>query len=93
MKLSSKFIFMGLEARASFKDASKMNYIIALAQGIDSLRIHVDASFYEKYRDTMPYSECNVVLDFNPRAASVIYCMQLESIEVIGSDKHNGASK
>lgn len=80
MRLSGKFKFMGCEARPGFKDPNKINYIVGLSQGLDTLRVYVDAADYAKYCSIVPYSDVTAELDYNPAAANVSYCMRLFSI-------------
>lgn len=80
MKLTGEFKFMGAEARPGFKDPSKMNYIVGLAQGMDTLRVYVDAAEYGRYCKIAPFSDVTAELDYNPAAQKVAYSMRLLSI-------------
>lgn len=80
MRLSGSFKFMGCEARPGFKDPTKTNYIVGLSQGMDTLRVYVDAADYGRYCQLTPYSDVIAELDYNPAAQKVQYAMRLLNI-------------
>lgn len=80
MNVTGQFKFMGVEARQGFKDPSKTNYIVGLAQGLDTLRCYCDASDYARYCKIEPFSDVEALLDYNPVAKEVSYCMRLLDI-------------
>lgn len=88
MRLSGSFKFMGCEARPGFKDPSKMNYIVGLCQGMDTLRVYVEAADYGRYCQLVPYSDVHAELDYNPVAQNVAYCMRLLDIKSVKEVKN-----
>ena len=80
MKVSGKFKFMGVECRPGYKDPTKTNYIVGLAQGLDTLRLYVEPADYGRYCKIEPFTEVEAVLDYNPVAKSVAYAMRLLDI-------------
>lgn len=80
MRVKGEFKFMGCEARPGFKDPTKMNYIVGLSQGMDTLRVYVEAADYGRYCQLVPYSDVTAELDYNPAAQKVQYCMRLLNI-------------
>ena len=77
MKVTGVFKLMGVESQSGFKDPSQINYVVGLAQGMDSLRMYLDATEFNLYKDIPPYSDVEVVLDYNPVAKEVRYSMHL----------------
>lgn len=71
MVLQGDFRFMGAEKRAGFKDPSQVFYVLGLGQGLDSLRIYIDAEQYGRYSSIEPYSEVSAELDYNPVSGRV----------------------
>lgn len=71
MVLSGDFRFMGAEKRSGFKDPSQVFYVLGLGQGLDSLRIYIDAEQYGRYSSIEPYSEVSAELDYNPVSGRV----------------------
>lgn len=71
MVLSGDFRFMGAEKRNGFKDPSQVFYVLGLGQGLDSLRIYIDAEQYGRYSSIEPYSEVSAELDYNPVSGRV----------------------
>lgn len=66
MELIGKMLFMGSEARPSFKDPTKMIYQVAFMQGLDSMRSYVDAAEYPLYQSIAPLTPVEVVYDYTP---------------------------
>lgn len=87
MKLNGTFRFLGCESRQGFKDPTKINYVLGLSQGLDTLRMYIDAVQYQSIMDKImtgqlaSYDEVDVELEYNPAATSVGYCMRLGSIK------------
>lgn len=81
MRVKGEFKFMGCEARPGFKDPSKINYVVGLSQGLDTLRVYVEAADYARYVQLVPYSDVEAELEYNPAAQSVQYCMRLVDIK------------
>jgi hypothetical protein len=77
MKVTGIFKLMGVESQSGFKDPTQINYVVGLAQGMDSLRMYLDANEFALYKDIPPYSDVEVVLDYNPVAKEVRYSMHL----------------
>lgn len=96
MKLNGTFRFMGVESRAGFKDPTKINYIVGLCQGMDTIRLYVDAAQYQKILEVMqrpnsklvPFSDVYAELDYNPAAQNVSYCMRLLEIKSVSEVKN-----
>lgn len=81
MKVSGKFKFMGVECRPGYRDPLKMNYIVGLAQGLDTLRLYVERVDYDRYCMIEPFTDVEAVLDYNPVAKEVAYSMRLLDIK------------
>lgn len=81
MQVIGNFKFMGVDCRPGFKDPSKTNYIVGLAQGLDTLRLYVDAADYARYCKIEPFTDVEAVLDYNPVAKEVAYSMRLLDIK------------
>lgn len=77
MRLKGEFKFMGIDVRPNRTDPTRMNYIVGLSQGLDTLRCYVEADAYARYCKFVPYSDVTAVLDFNPVAKSVTYAMHI----------------
>ena len=71
MVLSGDFKFMGVDKRSGFKDPSKVFYVLGLGQGLDALRIYIDAEQYGRYSSIEPYSDVSAELDYNPVSGRV----------------------
>lgn len=95
MRLSGTFKFMGVEVRAGFKDPTKMNYIVGLCQGMDTIRLYIDSAQYQQIMTDMqrpgsklvPFSDVYAELDYNPAAQSVNFCMKLSEIKSLSEVK------
>ena len=89
MRLNGLFKFMGVEVRPGFKDPTKMNYIVGLCQGMDTIRLYIEPGQYQNIMAEMqkpgsklvPFSDVYAELDYNPAAQNVNYCMRLLEIE------------
>lgn len=66
MKLIGKFRLAGVKARPGFKDPSKMTYQALFVDGVDSFRVWLDDKQYDSLMHIEPYTEVEVVFDFNP---------------------------
>jgi hypothetical protein len=77
MKVTGIFKLMGVESQSGFKDPTQINYVVGLAQGMDSLRMYLDVNEFALYKDIPSYSDVEVVLDYNPVAKEVRYAMHL----------------
>ncbi len=66
MKVSGQFVLTGVQCRPGFKDPSKMTYMVAFADGVDSLRLFVDASVYDDMMKLPLYKPYRVNFDYNP---------------------------
>lgn len=82
MRVSGEFKFMGVESRPGFKDPSKINYVLGLSQGLDTIRLYTDAAGYAQYCKIDPYSDVVAELEYNPGAQQVSYCMRLINLQV-----------
>lgn len=78
MLVTGNFKLVGCEARQGFNDPSRMNYIVGLAQGLDTLRCYVEPVLYEQCRNIEPYTDVVAELDYNPVKAK--YNMNLVSV-------------
>lgn len=95
MKLSGEFKFMGVEVRPGFKDPTKTFYVIGLCQGMETLRINIEAAQYQAIMTDMqrpnsklvPFSDVHAELDHNPAAQNVSYCMRLLSLKSLSEVK------
>lgn len=83
MKVNGLFKLMGVESHPGFNDPTRINYVVGLAQGMDSLRMYLDADEFKKYKDIPPYSDVDVVLEYNPVSKDVKYCMHLVSLTLV----------
>lgn len=87
MLVQGNFVFLGIEAREGFVDKSKINYLIGLSQGLDTIRLYIEASQYSEIQnmlmrgDIVPYSQVKAELDYNPAAQKVQYSMRLVGIK------------
>ncbi len=68
MRLVGRFKFMGVEKRSGFRDPSQTFYVLGLGQGLDSIRLYVEAEQYGMYSQIVPYSDVIAELDYNPVA-------------------------
>ena len=66
MKLIGKFRLAGVLARPGFRDSSRMTYQALFVDGVDSIRIWLDGEQYDSLSHIEPYTEVEVVFDFNP---------------------------
>lgn len=66
MKLSGSLKFLGVEKRVGFRDPSQTFYVCGFAQGLDSLRVYVDAEAFGVYSTLEPYTDVEAVFDYNP---------------------------
>lgn len=93
MRVSGEFTFIGVESRESFTDRSKMNYIIGLAQGIDTKQLYIEAPLFSKIQTMLMrnelklYATVHADLDFNPAAQKVSYCMKVVDINILKEGK------
>ena len=93
MLMQGKFVFLGVEAREGFVDKSKMNYLVGLSQGLDTIRLYIEAGQYSEIQNMLirgeiaPYSEVMAELDYNPAAQKVQYCMRLVRIKSLKEGK------
>lgn len=71
MKVKLEAKFLGCEARQSFKDPSRMVYVVALTQGLDTLRCYCNADEYVTYARIEPYADVDAILDYNPVSGRV----------------------
>lgn len=82
MIVTGEFKFMGVESRKSFKDPSKINYILGLSQGLDTIRLYIDADMFADFSRFDPYSDVIAELEYNPAASSSSYAMRLHDLHV-----------
>lgn len=82
MKVQLKGKFLGVVERPGFRDPSKVSYIVAIAQGVDTLRVYVEAADFGRYIRIEPFSDVVAELDYNPTAEKVAYCMRLLDIKL-----------
>lgn len=93
MKMSGEFVFIGVEARQGFTDQNKINYLVGLAQGLDTYRTYIEAPLFQKIQTMMMrnelqlYSTVCAELDFNPAASKVSYCMRVLDIKSLKEGK------
>lgn len=93
MKMSGEFVFIGVEARPGFTDQTKMNYLIGLAQGLDTYRTYIEAPLFQKIQqmlmmgDVQMYETVYAECDFNPAASKVSYCMRVLDIKSLKEGK------
>lgn len=80
MIVKGDFKFMGCEARPGFKDPSKVNYVLGLAQGLDNVRLYIDAFQYGEFSKIAPYSDVSAELNYNPVAEKAAYAMRLQNL-------------
>ncbi|GLC80236.1 hypothetical protein [Lacrimispora brassicae] len=66
MLVAGLFKFVGTERRQGFKDPSQVFYVLGLAQGLDTLRLYVNAEDFGRYSSIVPYSDVTAELDYNP---------------------------
>lgn len=66
MKMKATCLFMGLVSRPSFKDPSKMTYMVGFADGIDSLRIYIDDMMCARFSQVQPLTKLEVEFDYSP---------------------------
>lgn len=92
MNVRGLFKLMGVESQSGFKDPKQTNYIVGLAQGMDSLRMYLDADEFALYKDIPPYSDVEVVLDYNPVAKETRYAMHLVTMAPVENTAVNKAS-
>ncbi|MGL6220114.1 MAG: hypothetical protein ACRC36_18875 [Lacrimispora sphenoides] len=71
MLVAGLFKFMGAEKRTGFKDPSQTFYVVGLGQGLDSLRVYVNAEDYGRYSSLDPYSDVTAELEYNPVSGKV----------------------
>lgn len=83
MLLTGVFKFMGVESRTGFKDPTKVNYVLGLSQGLDTIRLYVEAVDFGKYMQIPPYSDVEAELDYNPVSERVQYCMRLKDMRLL----------
>lgn len=83
MLVKGVFKFMGVESRPGFKDPSKVNYVLGLSQGLDTIRLYVEAVDFARYVQFPTYSDVEAVLDYNPVSERVQYCMRLKDIKLL----------
>lgn len=95
MKMSGEFVFIGVEARPGFADQNKMNYLIGLAQGLDTYRTYIEAPLFQKIQTMIMQNKLSVYetvhadCDFNPAATKVSYCMKVLDIKSLKEGKVN----
>lgn len=82
MIVTGDFKFMGVESRRSFKDPSKTNYILGLSQGLDTVRLYIDADMFAHFSRLDPYSDVTAELEYNPAAERSSYAMRLHDLHV-----------
>lgn len=93
MRLSGEFVFLGIEAREGFVDKSKLNYLVGLSQGLDTIRLYIEADQYGKIQNALmrkdyePYSKVYAELDYNPAAQKVQYALRLVDIKSLKEGK------
>lgn len=90
MRVEGVFKFMGVVSRPGFNDPTKVNYMIGLAEGMDSFRPFIERDIYEQCVNLTPYSDVRVVLNYNPIADKASYCMRLVSIEPVSPSASGG---
>lgn len=66
MLVCGVFKFVGAEKRNGFKDPSQTFFVLGLGQGLDTLRLYVNAEDYGRYSSIVPYSDVTAELDYNP---------------------------
>lgn len=93
MKVTGIFKLMGVESQSGFRDPKQTNYVVGLAQGMDSLRMYLDATEFELYKNIPPYSDVEVVLDYNPVAKEVRYAMHLVSMSQVNKVSAGSSGK
>ena len=93
MKVTGVFKLMGVQAQPGFKDPQQISYIIGLAQGMESLRMYLEPTEYELYKDIPSYSDVDAVLDFNPLAKDVRYCMHLVTLAPVNKSSAVASGK
>lgn len=87
MKVYGDFRFLGVESRPGFKDKTKINYIIALSQGIDTLRLFIEPETFSSIQSQMvsgkmtPFCTVRAEMEYNPTAEKTQYCMRLVDIK------------
>ena len=81
MLLTGVFKFMGAESKPGFKDPLKTNYVVGLSQGLDTIRLYVEAVDFGRYMQIPPYSDVEAELEFNPVSENVRYCMRLKDMK------------
>lgn len=93
MKVTGIFKLMGVESQSGFRDPKQTNYVVGLAQGMDSLRMYLDETEFKLYKDIPPYSDVEVVLDYNPVAKEVRYAMHLVSMSQVNKVSAGSSGK
>lgn len=77
MILKANLVMTGVAARPGYKDPSQINYMVAFADGIDSVRLYIDRKVYDDLASLPPFSKLAVEFDFNPAASSPSYALRL----------------
>ena len=83
MLVKGEFKLMGCVSRPSFNDPSRINYILGLSQGLDTLRVYIDAAQYAEFCKYDPYSDVVAELNYNPLADKAAYSMRLVSLNLL----------
>lgn len=66
MQFSGRHKFLGAEKRVGFNDPSKPYYIAGIGSGFDTLRVYIEPEQYGAWASIPPYTDVDVVMDFNP---------------------------
>ena len=65
MLVTAECMFMGVECRKGFNDASKTYYLAGFMKGLDSMRCYIDEADYNQLVDMEPCTAVCAQFDYN----------------------------